>query len=585
MVSLSLMGPEETLPKSVVSIFKDYESKSRTMHLSATESQTLISRLAENFVQTIIVIDALDECDWESWEQLLDALKIILKSLAGLIKFFVTSRDADHDFSLEEEELPNINININPGDNSGDIAAFVRAEVEKCISTESLLRGSVAPEIKESIIKELTLGADGMFLWASLNLKSICEEKSPKAIRKALRKLPRGLNDTYSVIWDKICRLSDGNKDLAIRTLKWTMCAQSPLAAAEIIDAVSIEPMEFTEDDDDSGLTVQDLLDVCQNLIVMDEQLGVLRTANFSVNEFLEDHIKISEAYNYAAEICLTLMRRPKIYDEPPMPSIYSHKYDGEWKPLTPRPKIRDEPHPLRYYMFHHWAAHLGFSGDASSGRLLELRQEFFQASTAYDAWLNEAMKQNEDFTPIRPEEKLTPLWVASYYQLWGICKNLLKDKVYDRNVRNKSGETPLFVAARFGYVGIVELLFKKKGVDINAKNYSAETPLWAAASKGHAPIVKLFLEKEGVDINPQNNNYATSLWIAASEGHEAIVKLLLEKEGVRLRTFSGDPRSVTPLEIARRNGHRAVAEVNLITSLVGIEITANNIFNPSASY
>ncbi|KAL7270079.1 hypothetical protein RUND412_007225 [Rhizina undulata] len=341
------MSPKGSLPQSVVSIFKKHESKSGKLKLS--ESQELIASLAKNFIRTTIVIDVLDECDKESREELLIALEVIMN------------------------------------DNYGDIAAFVRAEVDKCILRKSLLRGSVTLELKESIIERLTSGVDGMFLWVSLQIKSICDEKTSKAIDKALQRLPKSLKGTYSVIWEKICGQSEESEILAGRTLMWIMCAQSPLIEAEVIDAVSIEPLDFTGDQDHQGLKIQDLLDVCQNLIVMDKQLGVLRTAHFSVNEFLAHHFKTTEAHNHAAEICLTLMSRPKIYDEPPMPPPDRHLYSTK-KP-TPRPEMYDEPHPLRYYIFDYWPHHIRFSGDASNS-LLHFQKQFFNASPTFYAWL-----------------------------------------------------------------------------------------------------------------------------------------------------------------------------------------------------
>ncbi|KAL7273972.1 hypothetical protein RUND412_003153 [Rhizina undulata] len=152
-----LMSPEGSLPQPVVSIFKKHEPKSGKLQLS--ESQELIASLAKTFIRTTIVIDALDECDTQSRNELLTALKVIMKLSARGIKIFVTSRPAD-DIELKLEGVPKVY--IHSSDNSGDIAAFVRAEVEKCISEKLLLRGSVTLELKESIIKKLAKPADGM---------------------------------------------------------------------------------------------------------------------------------------------------------------------------------------------------------------------------------------------------------------------------------------------------------------------------------------------------------------------------------------------------------------------------------------
>ncbi|KAL7267013.1 hypothetical protein RUND412_010412 [Rhizina undulata] len=555
---LSILGPKGSLPESVVSAFHEHQSKSGILQLS--ESQTLISSLAENFVRTVIVIGARDECDKESRIELLSALDLILNSSAGVINFFITSRDAD-DILLQLEGAPNVY--IHSSDNSGDIATFVRAEVKKCISKKLLLRGSVAPEIKEYIIEKITNGADGMFLWASIQITQICEAKILDAVEKALQRLPKGLKGIYSVIWDKICGLIEENQILARKTLKWILCAQTPLAEAEIIDDVSIEPMDFSGNPCPRHLQVEDLLDVCQNLIVMDEQLRVLRTTHFSVDEFLEDHFDISEAHNQAVEICFTLMHLPKIYGEPPMLHPTDKFYNDSW-PLTPRPEIYDKPHPLRYYMFDHWVDHLRFSGEPSNS-LLDLQKEFFNASPTYYAWLQEAEKRSGKLTPMHSEVKLTPLWVATYYQLWYICNTLLKSNVDNYNIRNRFGETPLLVAADLGN--------EEEGVEIDSGNYANETPLYVAAKKGHDAIVKLLLEKEGVNINYKVYADQTPLCIAVGWGQVAAVKLLLEKAGVDIN--SKDRNGETPIWVVAIKGY--VMVVKLLLEKEGLDINSKD--------
>ncbi|KAL7265925.1 hypothetical protein RUND412_011545, partial [Rhizina undulata] len=535
-----LMSPEGSqLPQPVVSIFKNHEHKSGKLQLS--ESQELIASLAKNFIRTAIVIDALDECDKESRKKLLTALEVIMKSSAGVFKIFVTSRPAD-DIELKLEGVPNVY--IQSSDNSGDIAAFVKAAVEKCISKKLLLRGW-----------DVSLG--------QLTDKEHLRQKSSNEINNALQRLPKSLKDTYSVIWEKICGQSDGNKLLAGSTLKWIVCARSPLTEAEIIDAVSIEPLDFTGDHDHQGLKIQDLLDVCQNLIVMDEQLGVLRTAHFSVDEFLEDHFKMTEAHNHATEICLTLMRRPKIYDKPPMPPpndyYYSRNFYEDQQP-TARPHTYDELHPLRYYIFDNWPHHVRFSDDTSTS-VLEFQKQFFDPST-FNAWLQEAGKQWTVFRPMEQEDKLTPLWVACYYQLWAICKNVLKSNVDNCAIRNKKGQTP-----------VVQLLLTKEGIDINSKGYSGRTPLWAAASGGHESVVRLLIAKEGIDINSKDKSGQTPLWFYASRGHESVVRLLIAKEGIDIN--SKNNRDETPLWAAARGGRGSI--VRLLIAKEGIDINSKN--------
>lgn len=117
-------------------------------------------KLTAEFRQTVICIDALDECNKTTRDKLLHALEQILRSSTSLVKIFVTSRD-DDDIVLHLDGSPNVY--IKPDDNSGDIGCFVTAEVERCISEKKILRGGVSTELKERIIGTIISGAYGMY--------------------------------------------------------------------------------------------------------------------------------------------------------------------------------------------------------------------------------------------------------------------------------------------------------------------------------------------------------------------------------------------------------------------------------------
>ncbi|KAL7273574.1 hypothetical protein RUND412_003559 [Rhizina undulata] len=156
---LCLLSPEGFLPKAVISLYEE-QKKDRVegRRLSLEKSTELIRQLSRAFTQTIIIVDTLDECNKYTRYQLLDALKELRSSTKGL-KIFVTSRnDDDIRINFENES----EVYIQPSDNSSDIKLFVKAEVEKYISTKRLLSGSVGIGLKQTIINTLTKGADGM---------------------------------------------------------------------------------------------------------------------------------------------------------------------------------------------------------------------------------------------------------------------------------------------------------------------------------------------------------------------------------------------------------------------------------------
>ncbi|KAL7272931.1 hypothetical protein RUND412_004239 [Rhizina undulata] len=133
---LSLMSPEGVLPEAVISLYKQQKKQG-----------------------TVIVIDALDECNKEIRCQLLVALKDLCRSSTKGLKIFVTSRN-DNDIRLQLENESNVY--IRQSNNSGDIKLFVVAEVEKYISNKRLLWSDVRPGLKQEIIDTLISGAGGM---------------------------------------------------------------------------------------------------------------------------------------------------------------------------------------------------------------------------------------------------------------------------------------------------------------------------------------------------------------------------------------------------------------------------------------
>ncbi|KAL7275722.1 hypothetical protein RUND412_001331, partial [Rhizina undulata] len=156
---LALMSLEGSLPKSVISQYMKEQRKDgvRSRRLSIYKSTEFILQLSREFEQTVIIIDALDECNKVSRYQLLNALKELRSSSKGL-KIFITSRN-DDDIRIELENESDVY--IQPSDNSSDIERFVVVEVDKHISTKRLLGGEVRPGLKQAIIDTLTQGAAG----------------------------------------------------------------------------------------------------------------------------------------------------------------------------------------------------------------------------------------------------------------------------------------------------------------------------------------------------------------------------------------------------------------------------------------
>ncbi|KAL7267907.1 hypothetical protein RUND412_009491, partial [Rhizina undulata] len=593
---LSFLSPEGFLPKAVISLYEQQKKDAvESRCLSLGKSTELIRQLSMEFPQTIIIIGALDECHKETRHQLMAALKKLCSSTDSL-KIFLTSRnDDDIRVQLEDES----EVYIQPNDNSSDIGRFIVAEVEGYISTKRLLRGKVGPELKQTVIDTLTKGARGMFLWVRLQLEHMCKEKSEDSIQLALQRLPKDLEATYLVIWGKILGATDNNRILAQRTLKWIICAKRPLTMLEITEATSVIPMQWAERPGHGNVTPETFLDVCQNLVVLDKELGVLRTAHFSVTEFLWKTISAGEAHTAAAEACLTLLCSENHVST--SRQTENHVLDN---------------YALCDYVMGNWAEHVRLSGDGNS-TLTELLKMFFQPS-AYSKWLllaNSKYKSHKEYIfeffafryiyanrdivgderselSSKPgERELNPLWVSCYFQLWDIFKYLLESNP-DCTMRNREGTMPIHLMARYGYCAGVKLLLEQKGVRLNAKTFMGKTPLHFAAYNGQETMVRLLLGinpnaktdrpegafvahymirvmpifrrllLNGVHPNAKASDGSTPLHDASHKGHLAVVNLLLEQKGVLVN--AKNYHGYTALHLAALKGQEAILRLLL---------------------
>ena len=124
------------------------------------ESCELLLQLIDYHQMTIIVIDALDECDPNTHDELLQVLQTVLSQSTSLVKIFVSSRD-DGDIKRQLEEYPDLTISSSK--NFSDITAFITFETAKIVRRRKLLRNSQAEEeLQSSIVQEAIDKADGM---------------------------------------------------------------------------------------------------------------------------------------------------------------------------------------------------------------------------------------------------------------------------------------------------------------------------------------------------------------------------------------------------------------------------------------
>lgn len=432
----------------------------------------------------------------------------------------------------------------------------------------------------------------------TLQIQAICREHTPRGIRSALASLPMGLNDTYTRIFENIQTMKgESGVRTAYAVLKWVLYSDGLISPWLVIDALRVTPGE--QSPDTFKLKLDTVLDTCQNLVVLDDNVSVLRFAHFSVQEFLIQYpgFEPESAHSYITEVCLTaLMYQPRVRNS--LASI------------------------LFFYSTYSWGYHLRLAGGDS--KILERLWKQFLApplrpSQAYLDWTTSIARYATNNRPGTKDAALVPyaraitsvtthlapssgviapVFVACFYQLCDVteflldsggsleCRNRYGDTPLTLAVRtgrtefvrfllgrndvnlNPGGNTPLCVAVSYRRPAILELLLAKEGVDLNHPDQRGESPLLVAARNGDEEITQMLLATDGVDLGFRDGHGETAIVVSAAHGHTRVVETLL-RGGVApdVRGQHG----LTPLSYAARNGHVQVVQALLGTGLVDV--------------
>jgi hypothetical protein len=142
------------------------------------------------------------------------------------------------------------------------------------------------------------------FLWVKLQLDTICTIRWEPEVRRKLKELPLGLAKTYEDIKERIKDLDSISIILAEEAFLWALHSQRPLSPEELLQAMKIGKQRHHFEQ--CPFTLQDVLEFCQNLLVHDNTLNIVRPIHSSVQTFLEaDYKDISGIHASIAGSCL----------------------------------------------------------------------------------------------------------------------------------------------------------------------------------------------------------------------------------------------------------------------------------------
>ncbi|KAG0706479.1 ankyrin repeat-containing domain protein [Suillus ampliporus] len=237
----------------------------------------LVSRALGLLKRPIAVVDALDECKCD--ETFLT--RLVGTANEGDLRLLITSRTAQA-ISVVLSGLPSLSLN----EHVRSIKADMELHIDRELEVRSKL-ASLAPNLKYEIRSSLLQQADGMFRWVQCQLDVISACGSVNGISESLKKLPKGLYETYDRILVEIEEAGPDHSSIAGRTLMWLVAAVEPLSLSQLTEALRIEIGSTKLKQGLSVMRPTDLLEICSSLVSLDKRTDVVTLSHYTVREYL----------------------------------------------------------------------------------------------------------------------------------------------------------------------------------------------------------------------------------------------------------------------------------------------------------
>ena len=358
------------------------------------------------------------------------------------------------------------------------------------------------------------------FLWAKLQLETLCKKKTEKDILDALGLgLKAGLDEIYRSKLLEILDLDETAQRVVEVVFASLLYAKEPLHPLTLLEILRYEdvgdfPSEF------------DFITVCCNLIIWDSSTAVFRFCHTSAQEFLrqQSHFSPVRGHDLLARVCLRCC--------------------SLGPPDAARPSIPPPTKDFYHYAALYWPEHVR-ELDLHHSQDCRLDDELFEfvfgeshviSSAAFALWLDWTRELVEDLPPyhtlayvLEPLQShdMSPLFPACTLGLAQLLQYLLENHVHvDLERTSNSGHTPLYLACSSGHVEVVFLLLRH-GADTGVQCGSFGGPLHVACFKGHLSTVKTLLVHGASDF--RTTAFETSFEAACSGGSESVARYLID--------------------------------------------------------
>ncbi|EGU78519.1 hypothetical protein FOXB_10970, partial [Fusarium oxysporum f. sp. conglutinans Fo5176] len=481
------------------------------------------------------IIDALDECERESQEVILDQLQ----------EAFGSSKSSNYELNIciliTSRPYPEIRESLGEF-TSKDLSSFEESkrDIDKFIDEKVAHlknKKKYTTKVADQVVQILREKSESIFLWVGL----ACEELSSKRVVskdavKCLLAMPRGLHSLYKSLLDTALE-SDGDGGATTkRLLSFVAVAQRPLSILELAAACELYQ---DEDKEEREQFTTETIESCRLMVVVQD--GMVLLLHQSVKDFLFSPIGSSDdhfmdelgAHAHFATRCVAYLIR---HFHP------GSERQGAWDGLLS-------------YATWFWPDHARMA--ESQFRIEDAQAEFFVIeSQSREAWLRHLRSvpvisgyknTRATFTwtvgdrgnHIIIPERFSVFHVAAQ---WGIPymvdyallsrpnddTSAQRPGFVDAMFINDDGMTPLEGAAKTGYIAVARRMLGRAepGMRVSKRVVLAAAESWDNGDE----VMALLLDQRGDEIT-----ITEAVLRAAANNHSKVMALLLDRRGYEI--------------------------------------------------
>ncbi|KAK2790832.1 hypothetical protein FQN53_008656 [Emmonsiellopsis sp. PD_33] len=527
-----LVQARGVLLPGIKELFERHRPKNTRPLLS--EIMGVFSLVAKQYSRLFVVVDAIDEYDNSYGNRSLFLSSIFQLQKQANANLFVTSRHIP-DIQIEFDRHGSSNLGIHAADQ--DIERYV---VGHMFQLPSFVKAS--DSLQRDIVAQIMGTVDGMFLLAQLHLQSLVGKRSPKALRIALERLPKGSNaydSAYDMAMERIQGQVIDARDLALQALAWVTFAKRPLSPLELQHALAVEE-ETTEFDEDNISTLHDILSVCVGLLTVDEGATNIRLVHYTTQDYLQRTIMnwVPDIHVTITRICLTYLS----FD------VFA---EGD-----PERLIIDGNHAFFHYAADLWGCHAMEAMPAVTDIILQFSKLHRSVAIVHRRFSGKVCYY---FTDMSKEHERMSSWggplamhLIAHFDLAMMIRPLVNQGIA-ADSGDYRGRTPLSYAASNGNEAVIKALLKY-GVEVDSMDLYGLSPLAHAILSRRVGIVRLLLDG-GAGIEYGDKYAAQPLAVAIEVQSKEILTLLLDR-GAEVNAWITDTEE-TPYRLNRPHERR----------------------------